>query len=854
MRTVRQRSRAGFAAVLASGVAFTANFARAQDDAGESAVKSLPARVERNPQRFALTKALVTNGVSRGGRSPIQIDAVQRLIVTGQWKTPKPGDTITLPDGSTREWTQATAREDGTLQSDQMRGGYALWTVDSPNERIMLLNARGHGTVYVNGEPRMGDPYDNGSVSLPVKLRAGVNELLFHCPRGPIRAELVDPRAAVSLSTTDVTAPDLVRGSSASAWGGVMVINATETPLDDLSIRCTYDGRPHATVVGQSVPAMSVRKCRFLVQPLPADIDPSITTMRATLDVLNSDGTNGGKPLDTTTIDLKVVGSRDLQRITFRSNIDGSAQYFALRPATREAADNGLILTLHGASVEGHGQAAAYASKEWAHIVAPTNRRPYGFDWEDWGRIDAIEAMEIAKKQLPHDPRRVYLTGHSMGGHGTWQIGVTYPGEFAAIAPSAGWISFESYAGGRQRGGSGDDADPVRAMIDRAANPSRTLELQRSLNGLGVYILHGENDDNVPVEQARTMKEQLAWHKDVQYHEQPGAGHWWGNECVDWPPLMEFLHKHARPASLAIDRVQFITASPGVSASRDWVTIDQQIKAMEFSRVDVTRDVKARTIRGTTGNVARLANDVRDFEGEGVIVVPIDDKVVRVCANPQAAEAAVFLERDGDSWSAVDAPLAPSQKTPARCGPFKAAFDHRMIFVYGTRGTADENAWALAKARFDAETFWYRGNGSVDVIADVDFDVNDAASRDRSVIVYGNADSNAAWSALLHDSPVQMRRDGVTVDQREVKGDDLAAFFVRPRPGSKLASVGVISGTGLAGMRLTDRAPYFVSGAAYPDCLIIGSDMLERGGEGIRCAGFFGNDWSVAGGDFAWRE
>ena len=82
-----------------------------------------------------------------------------------------------------------------------------------------------------------------------------------------------------------------------------------------------------------------------------------------------------------------------------------------------------------------------------------------------------------------------------------------------------------------------------------------------------------------------------------------------------------------------------------------------------------------------------------------------------------------------------------------------------MMFVYGTKGTAEENAWALAKSRYDAETFAYRGNGSIDVVADTEFEPE--AEPDRNVILYGNADTNAAWAALLGASPVQVRRGSI---------------------------------------------------------------------------------------------
>jgi len=69
-----------------------------------------------------------------------------------------------------------------------------------------------------------------------------------------------------------------------------------------------------------------------------------------------------------------------------------------------------LVLSLHGAAVQALNQVNSYARKDWCHIVAPTNRRPYGFDWEDWGRLDALEVLEHARKRLGTDPRRTYLT------------------------------------------------------------------------------------------------------------------------------------------------------------------------------------------------------------------------------------------------------------------------------------------------------------------------------------------------------------------------------------------------------------------------------------------------------------
>ena len=55
-------------------------------------------------------------------------------------------------------------------------------------------------------------------------------------------------------------------------------------------------------------------------------------------------------------------------------------------------------------------------------------------------------------------------------------------------------------------------------------------------------------------------------------------------------------------------------------------------------------------------------------------------------------------------------------------------------------------------------------------------------------------------------------------------------------------------------MRVTDRLPVFLSGAAYPDYTVLGPDVFTRGLDGVRCAGFFGDDWTVERGEFVTGE
>lgn len=167
-----------------------------------------------------------------------------------------------------------------------------------------------------------------------------------------------------------------------------------------------------------------------------------------------------------------------------------------------------------------------------------------------------------------------------------------------------------------------------------------------------------------------------------------------------------------------------------------------------------------------------------------------------------------------------------------------------MVFVYGTTGTKEENEWAYNKARYDAETWYYRGNGAVDVISDKEFSL--AAYADRGVVVFGNAVTNSAWNLVLGQCPIQVQKGSMKIGNETLSGDDLGGYFIYPRPDSPLASVAAVTGTGLAGMMATESNQYFTGGSGFPDYFIFSAAMLKEGTKGVKIAGFFDNQWQFS--------
>ena len=796
------------------------------------------------------TEGLGLKVTGLAARSPVHVDPVEARIVGGGWIPPKAGEQ--LPGGTTNQtWSTIKADTNGWFSGESLRGGYAAFTYmsTSPDPRVVLLEARGHNWVYINQELRPGDPYQTGTAKLPFVLHPGLNQFLFQVGRGRLNAAVRDAKSPVFMDLADLTAPDLLPGSKETSWAALVVINATTNALEGLEIEARpAQGRVMVTR-SPRIPATSLRK-------VPLQLDGTAATLGQPCSfnlVLRDPKTR--QTLDTSTLSLRTRSPQQTRKVTFISKVDGSVQYYSVNPSSDPKPAPGsqaLFLSLHGASVEAQGQADAYAPKNWGSLVAPTNRRPYGFDWEEIGRADALEVLDLATAALRPDPSRIYLTGHSMGGHGTWQLGVTFPDKFAAIGPSAGWISFNTYANGARF----TNNTPIEHILRRAASSSDTLAMRSNLLHQAVYILHGDADDNVPISEARDMRDQLAgFHRDWTLYEQPKAGHWWdasdepGADCVDWLPMFDLFARRVRPASSAVRHLTFTTMNPAVSASCHWAAIEAQTAAQIGSSIDLTFDPGKGRIRGTTFNVERLRLDLQSLGAPEGLELVLDGQELRKPA-PSPGETHLWLQRLGGHWAAA-IPAHPALKGPQRGGPFKAAFNNRMMFVYATSGTPAENDWSRRKAQLDAESFWYRGNGAVDVIPDREFDSH--REPDRNVIIYGNSESNSAWKQLLGGSPIMVRRDLVRVGDKLVGGDDLACVFLRPRANSSVAHVAVIAGTGLPGMRLLDRYPFFTAGVAYPDWMLADTTSISNGISGVKGAGFFGTDWSLERGETVWN-
>lgn len=780
-------------------------------------------------------KGLIANGIHKYGREAIYTDLLAYQLYSKTLTAPQDGGLIDNNNaGQEIKWQAVTAdslhrfRSPGRMFANS---SYIYLTYNSDKEKIALLNTKGSSSVYFNGELHAGDPYASAWLYIPVKLKKGLNELYIRSGFGTT-ASLIFPVKPVTLNVEDPTIPVIsLQDNNTSLKGAVVVVNASSKAITGLQLKSNVNGKEMISGV-PVIPAMSTRKVAFTFN---AESITAKGKYDLSLSLLQKNNV-----LDEKKTVAESVEAGQTYSSTFVSAIDGSLQYYAVTPQSAQDKSNAaLFLSVHGAGVEAIGQARAYLPKDWGTLVAATNRRPRGFNWEDWGRLDALEVFSIAKNRFRPDPQRIYLTGHSMGGHGTWFLGATYPDKWAAIAPSAGYPTLKEY--GSHDGKIPDSTDsPVEQLLLRAGNQSDVVKLAENYKPLGVYIFHGDSDRTVSVNYARQMRKVLGdFHTDFAYKEYPGGDHWISNESVDWPPLFAFFKAHTILPDSAANIIDFKTSSPGISSSYRWVSVQQQNKPLQFSRIKLTRNLSRNTITGSAENIKLLKLALEQFK-QGTSVKIILDSLPAIEYTIKTAHDSVYLAKQNGQWSITIAP-GSGQKGPQRYGTFKEAFNYNMVFVYGTNGTREENEWAFNKARYDAETWYYRGNGAVDIVTDKEY--TPAKYAGRSVILYGNASTNAAWKILLNDAPVQVERNVIKTEKKKWEGDDLGAYFIWPMKGSPFTSVAVIGGTGLKGMNAANANQYFAGGSGFPDFMIFRLAMLFEGSKGIEAAGFFDNDW-----------
>jgi predicted peptidase len=191
-----------------------------------------------------------------------------------------------------------------------------------------------------------------------------------------------------------------------------------------------------------------------------------------------------------------------------------------------------VILFLHGSGEAGdgttqidkvrmHGPPKLAAQKPEAYpfiVISPQNpipdrSKPGPRGWD--AKILKGLLDDVIKTHPQADSKRMYLTGLSMGGFGSWAMAAAYPDTFAAVAPICG-----------------------------GGNPA----MAEKLKNIPIWVFHGEQDKSVPFAKSVEMVDALkaAGAKNVEFTKYPDKGHDCWTVSYDNPKLYEWFLKYSK--------------------------------------------------------------------------------------------------------------------------------------------------------------------------------------------------------------------------------------------------------------------------------------------------------------------
>jgi len=477
----------------------------------------------------------------------------------------------------------------------------------------------------------------------------------------------------------------------------------------------------------------------------------------------------------------------------YRSRIDGSVQPYAIVFPRDYGRDGGkrwrLDVVLHGRNPKLTEVAFLHqfngdkpAPKDLDHVELHIyGRGNNAYRWA--GESDVNEAIEtfLSRREAMIDVNRIVLRGFSMGGAGTWHLGLHFPTRWCVLGPGAGFTSTHGY---------------IKDL------PAKLPDYQEACLSIYDAVDYAENIFNVPVvayagaddPQRQAMvniedKLKKLDLKDVKFRLTPLIAPKLKHE---FPPKWQANAEaeYRRYASTGRpeypDRIRFVTYTLKY-ASCDWVEIIGLDTHYKKALVDAEKTEEG--FKVTTTNVRALHLILRPGSNRQPVTVAIDkDKLqTRPYMDPNGT-VHVYLERRGEQWHAtlpqklLTDRLRNRQKVTGFQGPIDDAFMTGFLCVRGTGKPWHEATQEYAEKnlkRFAAEWEKYF-RGRLPIKDDDEVTPEDLATK--HLILFGDPGSNTLIEQVLEGLPLKWTRESITLAGRKVDAATHVPVMICPSP------------------------------------------------------------------------
>ncbi|HEV3256864.1 MAG TPA: hypothetical protein VG013_08305 [Gemmataceae bacterium] len=478
----------------------------------------------------------------------------------------------------------------------------------------------------------------------------------------------------------------------------------------------------------------------------------------------------------------------------YRSRVDDSVQPYAVTLP----ADYGKALTKKWrVDVVLHGRDRDLTEVKFLHDHAGDKAAPKGQDFvrlDIYGRgnlgyrwagevdvLDALDSFAAVENSLGRapllDPNRVVLRGFSMGGAGTWSLGLHVPGRWCLLGPGAGFTSTHGYVP--------DLPDKLPSYQEACLHIYDAADYAENVFNVPVVAYAGSKDRQLQA--ARNIEDRLKPLKiPMTLLVAPGLGHAFPPE---WQKKAE--KEYARYTGAAkdrnpyADRVRFVTYTLKYPTC-GWVEIIGMDRHYEKTVVDAEKTEDG--FKVTTANVEALKLTLPGGATQKLLV-QIDGQDLH--ARPsitQVGTVHVYLEKRDGRWKVVlpekllTERLRRPQKMASLQGPIDDAFTASFLCVRGTGKAWHEGTGQYADAnlkRFQQEWDKYQ-RGELPIKDDIDVGEEDIAGR--HLILFGDPASNSLIAQVLDGLPLQWTKEQIRFGGRTYAADAHVPVLIYPSP------------------------------------------------------------------------
>ncbi len=479
----------------------------------------------------------------------------------------------------------------------------------------------------------------------------------------------------------------------------------------------------------------------------------------------------------------------------YRSRVDGSVQPYAVTLP----ADYGKIKQkAYRTDVVLHGRDKSLTEVSFLHRHRGDRPAPKEQDWVQidifgrgnnayrWaGEADVFEAVDsflAMERQLGrgtlYDPSRVVLRGFSMGGAGTWHLGLHRPDRFCVLGPGAGFTTTHGYVK--------DLPDKLPPYQEDCLTIYDAIDYAENAADVAVVAYAGDKDPQLQA--ARNIEARLKPAGiPMTLLVAPGLGH-------EFPPEWrqkaeaEYARYAAKGRPEHPPHVHFETYTlkyPGC----DWVEILGLEHHYRRALVDAKRQDDSLAVQ--TANVRALHLGLWPGADRQAVKLTIDGQKLEAAPylpDPGAPSLHLYLEKRDGRWAAalperlMTGRLRVPQKVTGLQGPIDDAFMVPFLCVRGTGKPWNEAAGAHADAcleRFKEEWSKYF-RGELPVKDDVEVTPQDVAAY--NLVLFGDPSSNPLIEQVLPGLPLKWTKEKITFDGQDYAAAEHVPVLIYPSP------------------------------------------------------------------------